>query len=71
MPEPGFIFRRPMAFGDVDYEPGDLIPDELQANRAKLRRFWESEVIELAEFEDPDVATGQVPEYDLPAGRQA
>ena len=34
----------------------------LSENPSKLKRFWEARVIELAEFEAPDVATGQVPD---------
>ena len=54
-----FIFRRPIVFGGVDYKAGDPIPKELENNPAKVRRFWESQAIELAEFEAPNVATGQ------------
>ena len=56
-----FVWRRPTMFGRRAYEPGDLIPPELEANKTKLRRFWESGRIELAEFEDPNVATGLTP----------
>ena len=34
----------------------------------KLRRFWESQRIELAEFEAPNVVTGQVEQKELPDG---
>lgn len=69
-----FVFRRKVTWGNRVYEPGDPIPKELQASPTKLRRFWESRTVELAEFEDPDVATGQKPamatldEMDLPEG---
>jgi hypothetical protein len=55
-----FIWRRPTSYANKQYKPGDLIPDELKSNPTKLRRFWESTRIELAEFEDPNVLTGQV-----------
>ena len=61
-----FICRRRMNWGGVVYEPGDPIPEELAANKTKLRRFWEAHWIELAEFEAPNVATGRVDE--LPKG---
>ncbi len=54
-----FILRRRMKWGAKTYEPGEHIPKELAANKAKLRRFWEAGWIELAEFHAPDVATGQ------------
>lgn len=63
-----FICRRRMMWGDRTYEPGDPIPEGLAANKAKLRRFWESRWIELAEFQAPDVATGQPAEPELPEG---
>ena len=66
-PNAAFICRRRMAWGGRTYEPGGRIPKELAANKAKLRRFWEAGWIELAEFEAPNVATGQV-ERDLPPG---
>lgn len=55
-----FVFRRRKIWGAKTYEPGDPIPPELNDNPTKLRRFWESGTIELAEFDEPDVATGQV-----------
>ena len=59
-PNAAFVCRRLMQWGGETYEPGDRIPEELAANKAKLRRFWESGWIELAEFDAPNVATGQV-----------
>ena len=58
-PNAAFICRRHMAWGGRTYEPGGRIPKELAANKGKLRRFWEASWIELAEFQAPDVATGQ------------
>ena len=55
-----FVCRRRMEWGGETYEPGDRIPEELAVHKAKLRRFWESGWIELAEFDAPNVATGQV-----------
>ena len=65
-PNAAFICRRRMAWGGRTYEPGGRIPAELAANKAKLRRFWEAGWIELAEFQAPDVATGQPAEPELP-----
>ena len=66
-PNVDFIWRRRVVFGNETYEPGEPIPKLLQENKAKLRRFWESHWIELAEFEPRDVSTGQVG-HDLPPG---
>ena len=66
-PSAPMIFRRRVRWGDRAYEPGDPIPDDLAANRRKLRNFWEASWIELAGFIAPDVATGQV-EAALPEG---
>ena len=66
-PNAAFVFRRRVVWNGATHEPGDPIPEELAANRTKLRRFWESGWIELAEFEAPDVATGQV-SLELPDG---
>lgn len=63
-----FIFRRRLIFAGVEYQPGDPIPKQLEGNPTKVRRFWESNTIELAEFEAPDVQTGRVPENKLPDG---
>lgn len=57
-----FIWRRPIIWQGENMEPGDPIPEALAKNPTKLRRFWESRVIELAEFEEPDVLTGQKPQ---------
>ncbi|UFK26765.1 hypothetical protein [Roseobacter phage RDJL6] len=57
-----FIWRRPIIWQGETVEVGTPIPEDLVKGRAKLRRFWEAGVIELAEFEDPDVVTGQEPE---------
>ena len=59
-----------MEWGGKTYRPGDRIPEELAANKAKLRRFWESGWIELAEFTERDVASGQpVAESESPDAR--
>lgn len=62
-----FIFRRQITYGNKIRKPGDPIPKELKDSPTKLRRFWESHTIELAEFEDPNVVTGQV-DSNLPDG---
>ena len=67
-PNAPFIWRRRVLWGGKLTTPGDLIPDDLAANKAKFRRFWESQWIELAEFEAPNVQTGQVDTDALPAG---
>ena len=59
--------RRRMRWEGVAFESGDRIPEGLAANKGKLRRFWEAGWIELAEFEAPNVATGQI-ESGLPDG---
>ena len=59
-PSAAFVCRRLMQWGGKTYEPGDRIPEELAANKAKLRRFWESGWIELDGFDAPNVVTGQV-----------
>lgn len=57
-----FIWRRPITWQGKLVTAGDPIPKDLQENKTKLRRFWEARVIELAQFEEPDVLTGQKPE---------
>ena len=47
-PAADFICRRLMVWDGVSYDPGDVIPEGLASNRAKLRRFWEAQAIELA-----------------------
>lgn len=54
-----FIFRRAVTYRGRWYRVGSPLPKELAASPTKLRRFWESGYIELAEFEAPNVATGQ------------
>lgn len=54
-----FIWRRPLPWNGETVKAGSPIPDDLKNNLSKLRRFWESGVIELAQFEEPDVVTGQ------------
>ena len=54
-----FIWRRPITWQGKTVKAGDPTPQDLQDNKTKLRRFWEARVIELAEFEEPNVLTGQ------------
>jgi len=61
-PNAAFVWRKNVIWAGEQMEAGMEIPEELAANRTKLKRFWESGYIELAEFEEPDVLTGQVPE---------
>lgn len=60
-----FVWRRSLTFQGKRTKIGDEIPETLAENPTKLRRFWESSVIELAEFEAPDVSTGQVSEVEV------
>ena len=52
-----FIFRRPVMYGNKIHKPGDPIPPELTDNPTKLRRFWESQTIELAREQDREQFT--------------
>ena len=54
-PSAVFIWRRATVWEGESFEPGDLIPEKIcqQMGRNKLRRFWESSWIELAEFDEP------------------
>ena len=61
-----FVWARVLVWQGEQVVPGEPIPEDLNSNKTKLRRFWESRVIQLAEFEDPDVATGEVPEIPEP-----
>lgn len=56
-----FIWRKPITWLGEQVTPGDPVPEDLENNPTKLRRFWGAHVIELAEFEEPDVQTGQKP----------
>lgn len=53
--------RRPMTYNGVRLKPGDPVPKELAKSDIKLRRFWRSGFIELAEFDDPRDARGATP----------
>lgn len=60
-----FIWRKNVTYGTTIFVAGQRVPDGLIPT-AKLRRFWESRFIELAEFKEPkNVLTGQV-EPDAP-----
>ena len=61
-----FIWRTCTIYAGKKYLPGDTIPKDLDGRPTKLRRFWESRRIELAEFGVPDVATGQVAKSKKP-----
>lgn len=55
-----FVWTRSILYAGATTVAGEIVPDELSKNAIKLRRFWESGVIELKEFKAPDVQTGQV-----------
>lgn len=59
-----FVFRKAVTYATVEFKAGDPIPEDLKNKTTKLRRFWESNVVELAQFEEPNVKTGVV---DKPA----
>ena len=54
-----FVWRRSIVYAGIQTVVGKSIPKILADSPTKLRRFWESSVIELAEFEAPNVLTGQ------------
>lgn len=58
-PNARFMWRRFTLFDGIGYDAGTEVPEGL-LGRTKARRFWESNRIELWEFEDPNVATGLV-----------
>lgn len=60
-PDGNLVFRRPTQWGDTEYAVGDAIPDDLRQNRKKLRMLWESERIELADYEQPPGAMPRPP----------
>lgn len=55
-----FVWRKGLVYQGQRIVLGAPIPKELADSPTKLRRFWESGTIELAEFDAPNVATGQV-----------
>ena len=55
-----FIWRKPVFWMGEEVKVADPIPEELANTPNKLRRFWESGIIELAEFEEPNVVSGRV-----------
>lgn len=58
-PNAEFIWRKVLTWDGELTVIGEKIPRTLKDNLAKMKRFWEAQVIELAEFNDPDVVTGQ------------
>ena len=54
-----FIWRRSVTWNGVMVEVGTEVPEDLANNKAKLRRFWQSHIIELAVFEERDVMSGE------------
>jgi len=57
-----FIWRKGITWDGKPVTAGTRIPESLANNAVKLRRFWEANIIELALFDEPDVATGKAPE---------
>lgn len=55
-----FIWRKAVNWNGEEVQVADTIPQDLADNPAKLRRFWEAGIIELAEFEEPNVVSGRV-----------
>lgn len=54
-----FIWRKPLMWAGKKAVVGTPIPKSLSGSPTKLRRFWESGTIELAQFEEPkNIATG-------------
>lgn len=62
-----FVWNKPVTWAGEQVEIGAPIPDELKEDRNRLRRFWEAHVIQLAEFEDPDVLKGHTGDAPTPA----
>lgn len=60
-PNAKFVWRRSVTWDGEPVAIGSEIPASLAGNRAKLKRFWASNIIELLAFDEPDVATGQLP----------
>ena len=63
-----FVWRRGGVYAGVPHEIGDDIPETLFKNKTKLRRFWDSGWIELAEFEDAGLIPRNELDLDLPQG---
>ena len=58
-----FTWRRNTVYAGEQYYAGDRIPQDLKDKPTKLRRFWESKWIQLADFDAPDVVMGCIVEY--------
>lgn len=54
-----FVWRKSVKYNGQQMVLGSAIPKQLADSPTKLRRFWESGVIELAEFDEPNVLTGE------------
>jgi hypothetical protein len=63
-PNAQFIWRRSTLFNCVQFEAGDVLPDDviLKMGVNKLRRLWQSSRIELHEFDAPQTS------HPLPSG---
>ena len=62
-PNAKFVWRRAMRWNKHDFVAGEPVPEWLQEQLGRrLRRFWESNMIELAEFAEPNSLTGLPPD---------
>jgi hypothetical protein len=54
-PNARFVLRRPLTIYGEDFPRGHVLSDELvtKIGPTKIRRWWESRTIELAEFSEP------------------
>jgi hypothetical protein len=58
-PNAEFVWRKGVVYDNERVVYGQPISPKLKADKARLRRFWDARVIELAEFIEPNVLTGQ------------
>ena len=60
-PDAAFVLRRPLLIFGEPFPRGHRLSDEqvLAIGRTKIRRWWESKAIELADFADDAVARPQ------------
>lgn len=54
-----FVWNKPTVYAGTRYNPGEPLPEDLAAQPTKLRRFWESRMIALADFEEPKNMTSE------------
>jgi hypothetical protein len=64
-----FSWTKSVLWKGVQSVVGESIPDDLDKDRNKKKRFWETGYIELKDFIAPDVSTGRVePVVDIIEG---